>query len=129
MKCCSKCFCCCCGWNWWIGSYFRSSWYFRYYTVYWPCQIKLYFAVNQNLIEWYPKIKYFNGTLTSVSNLLLLSGVPPFIYVLYSKDLLAIVFSLFTQQRPSLFSSASLFTYSTIFPKTSSCHRIIATVL
>ena len=33
-------------------------------------------------------LKYYNGTTTSVSNVLLLAGVLPIIFALYSKDLL-----------------------------------------
>ena len=36
-------------------------------------------------------IKYFNGTTTSVSNVLLSSGILSIIFVLCSKDLLVIV--------------------------------------
>ena len=37
-------------------------------------------------------LKYFNGTTTSASNIFLSSGVLPITFVLYSKDLLVIVF-------------------------------------
>ena len=37
-------------------------------------------------------LKYFNGTETSVSNMVLLIGVLPIIFVLHSKDLLVVVF-------------------------------------
>ena len=36
-------------------------------------------------------LKYFNGTTASVSNILLLFGVLPIIFVLYSKDLLVVI--------------------------------------
>ena len=40
-------------------------------------------------------LKYFNGTTTSVSKLLLWAGAFPIIFALYSKHLLAVVLSLF----------------------------------
>ena len=40
-------------------------------------------------------LKYFNGTTGSVSNVLLLLGMPPIIFILYSKDLLVAVLLLF----------------------------------
>ena len=39
---------------------------------------------------------FFNGKTTYVFNLLLLAGVPPIIFVLFSKDLLVFVLLLFT---------------------------------
>ena len=40
-------------------------------------------------------LKYFNGTTTSVSKLLLWTGVFPILFVLYSENLLVVVLSLF----------------------------------
>ena len=40
-------------------------------------------------------LKYFNGTTTSVSNVLLLADVLPIIFVLYPKDLLVVAMLLF----------------------------------
>ena len=54
-------------------------------------------------------LKYFNRITTCVSNKLLLVGVISIRLVLYSKDLLVVVFSLFTLQSSSLFLFTSSF--------------------
>ena len=101
-KCCSFCLYCIC----WISStHFRYSWYFRSYIISWSCQIKLYSIVNQ-----FVKLKYCNRATTSVSNLLLIYGVLPVTFCLYSRNLLALLFILWLPiglfSFPSWFSSS-----------------------
>ena len=54
-------------------------------------------------------LKYFNGTTTFASNILLLFGVLPINFVFYSKDLLVVVLLLFILLQAALFSFASSF--------------------
>ena len=84
LKCCTSCLYCCYVWNrWisiWISRYSRSYWYFRYYTLFWAWQIKFYFTVNSKSRDLQKLLRYFNGTTTSTSNMLLSFGVLPIIF-------------------------------------------------
>ena len=72
--------------------------------------MNFYFTVNQWQMKTYLKLlKYFNGTTTSASNILLLFGVLPINFVFYLKDLLVIFLFLFILLLAALFSFASSF--------------------
>ena len=112
-----KCFSSCwydCHWlnKWisiWISCYCRCYWYLWYHTFLLPWSnfiSQLIYGKSRNLLKLF---KYFNGTTTSVSYVLLSSGILPIIFVLYSKDLLFIVLSLFFWLTVGLFSIAESF--------------------
>ena len=46
LRCWSSCFCSCCSWIRHIGNHYICSWYFKYYEIFWPWQIKFYFTVT-----------------------------------------------------------------------------------
>ena len=68
--------------------------------------------INDKSINLQKLLKYFNGTRTSVFNLLLPFGALPIIFVLYSEDLIVIVSSLFILLPSLLFSIAESFIWS-----------------
>ena len=73
-------------------------------------------------------LKYFNGTTTSLSNILLLFGVLPISFVLYSKDYLLFFVAIYPIISIIIFILTIIHFIPTIIPQASLCHRIIATI-
>ena len=75
--------------------------------------IPIWQLINGKSRDLQKLLKYFNGTTISAFNIFLLFhiffGVPPIYFVIYSKDLLAIVLLLFTLIRAAFFSFAQSF--------------------
>ena len=88
--CCSSSLCC---WNtvsrWisgWIGWCFRSSWYFRNYTIFQDYKSSsIPQLIKGTSIDLQKLLKYFGGTTTSVLHILLLTSVLVIISVFYLK--------------------------------------------
>ena len=132
VKCCSSCFYWCHIWNTWviilINRNGRCYWYFRYYTTFYPREIEFYFTFNQSR-DSRKLLKYFSGTTTSASNMLLFFGMPPINFVLHSKELrVTFVPVIYLIKRSIIFIGIIIYFISRIIPQTSWCHRTIFTI-
>ena len=113
---CSSCCCCCCWWcNCWNGSHCSAvvdvsdvMQYYVYVKSSSICQL-----IKGKSRDLQKLLKYFNETITSLSNVFLSAVVLPIIFALHSKDLLIVVFLLLILKSPVvLFLLTSLFTSS-----------------